>query len=64
MTFSAGEITTGLKNGKVIFRTGEMNGRDQPEEAMVCLLQGCFAGKRLSLFDLNKTTSLRISLLD
>jgi hypothetical protein len=64
MTFSTGEITTGLIDGEVIFWTGEMNGRDQPEEAVVCLFESGLAGKRLPLFDLNKTVSLGISLLD
>jgi len=64
MTFSTGEVTTGLVDGEVILRTGEMNRGDQPEEAMVCLSEGGFAGRRLSLFDLNETVSLGISLLD
>jgi hypothetical protein len=64
MTFSAREVTTGLVDGEVILRTGEMNGGDQPEEAVVCLFEGGFASKGFPLFDLNKTVSLRISLLD
>jgi hypothetical protein len=64
MTFSAGEVTTGLIDGEVIFWTGEMNGGDQSEEAVVCLLESSFAGKKLPLLDLNKTVSLGISLLD
>jgi hypothetical protein len=64
MTFSTGEVTTGLINGKIIFRTREMNRRDQPEEAIVCLFESNFTGKRLPLFALNKTAPLRISLLD
>jgi hypothetical protein len=64
MTFSAGEGTTGLVDGEVIFWTGEMNGRDQPEQAVVGLFQSGLAGKRLPLLDLNKTISLGISLLD
>jgi hypothetical protein len=64
MTFSTGEVTTGLINGKVILRTGEMNRRDQPEESIVCLFEGDFTGKRLPLFALHITAPLRISLLD
>jgi hypothetical protein len=41
-----------------------MNGGDQPAEAVVRLFEGGFAGKSLPLFDLNKTVSLRISLLN
>jgi hypothetical protein len=41
-----------------------MNGRDQPEEAIVCLFKGGFTGKGLPLFDLDKTTPLGISLLN
>jgi hypothetical protein len=64
MTFSAGEGTSGLVDGKIIFWTGEMNGGDQPEEAVVRFFESGLAGKRLPLFDLNKTISLGISLLD
>jgi hypothetical protein len=64
MTFSAGEVTTGLIDGEVIFWTGEMNGGDQPEEAVVCLFEGGFAGKRFPPLDLNKTVSLRIALFN
>jgi hypothetical protein len=64
MAFSAGEVTTGLVNGEVVFWTGEMNGGDQPEVTIVCLFESGFAGNRLPLFDLNKTVSLGISLLD
>jgi hypothetical protein len=64
MTFSAGEATPGLVDGEVILWTGEMNGGDQPEKAVVCLFESGFAGSRLPLSDLNKTVSLRISLLD
>jgi hypothetical protein len=53
-----------LIDGKVIFRAGEMNRGNQPEEAIVCLFEGCFAGKRLPLLDLDKTTPLGISLFD
>jgi len=53
-----------LVDGEVIFWTGEMNSGDQPEKAIVCLFEGGFTGRRLSLLDLNKTTSLGISLLD
>jgi len=53
-----------LVDGKVIFWTGEMNSGDQPEEAIVCLFESGFAGMGLSLFSLNKTAPLRISLLD
>jgi hypothetical protein len=41
-----------------------MNGGDQPEVTIVCLFESGFAGNRLPLFDLNKTVSLGISLLD
>jgi hypothetical protein len=64
MAFSAGEVTTRLVNGKVIFWTGEMDSRDQSEKAIVCPFKGGFTGKSLSLFDLDKTASLRISLLN
>jgi len=64
MTFSAGEVTTGLVNGEVIFRTREMDTRDQPQEAIVCLFEGGFAGRRFPSFDFDETASLRISLSD
>jgi hypothetical protein len=64
MTFSAGEGTAGLVDGEVVFRTREMNGGDQPEETVVGLFESRLAGERLPLLDLNKTVSLRISLLD
>jgi hypothetical protein len=64
MTFSAREATTRLVDGEVILWTGEVNGGDQPEEAIVCLFEGGFAGKSLPLFDLDKTVSLRVPLLD
>jgi hypothetical protein len=41
-----------------------MNGGDQPEEAVVCLFEGGFAGKGLPLFDFDKTVSLRTPLFD
>ncbi len=53
-----------MVDGKVIFRTGEMRGRDQPEEALIGLFESGVAGKQLPLFGLNKTISLGISLLD
>jgi hypothetical protein len=53
-----------LVNGKVIFWTGEMDSRDQSEEAIVCLFKGGFTGKGLPLFGLDKTTPLGISLLN
>jgi hypothetical protein len=64
MTFSTRKATTRLVDGEVILWTGEMNGGDQPAEAVVRLFEGGFAGKSLPLFDLNKTVSLRISLLN
>ena len=64
MTFSAGEVTTRLIDGEVIFRAGEMNRGDHPEEAIICLFEGGFASEGLPLFGLNKTVSLGISLLD
>jgi hypothetical protein len=62
MAFSTGEVTTRLVDGEVIFWTREMNGRDQPEEAMIRLFKGGFTGNGLPLFDLDKTTPLGISL--
>jgi hypothetical protein len=64
MTFPARKTTTRLVDGEVILRTREMNGRDKPEEAVVCLFEGGFAGKGLPLFDFDKTVSLRIPLFD
>jgi hypothetical protein len=64
MTFSTGEVTTRLIDGEVIFWAGEMNSRDQPEEATVRPFQGRFTSKGFPLFDLNKTTPLGISLFD
>ncbi len=64
VTFPAGEITAGLVNGEIIFWTGEMDSGDQPQEAVVCLLEGSLAGKRFSLLDLDKAVSLWISLFN
>jgi hypothetical protein len=64
MTFSAREAATRLVHGEVILWTGEMNRRDQSEEAVVCLFEGGFASKRLPLSGLDKTVSLRVPLLD
>jgi hypothetical protein len=64
MTFSAGEVTTRLVDGEIIFWTGEMNSRDQPEKAIICLFKGGFTSKGLALFAFNKTTPLGISLLN
>ena len=64
MTFSTGEHATGLVDGEVVFRAGEMSGGDQPKEAAVGLFESSVAGKRLPLFGLNKTISLGITLLD
>jgi hypothetical protein len=64
MTFSAGEVTTRLVDGKVILWTREMDSGDEPEETVVRLFEGGFTGRRLSSVDLNQTVSLRISLLD
>ena len=41
-----------------------MDRRDQSEDALVCLFEGGFAGKRPPLFNLHKTASLRVSLPD
>jgi len=62
VAFSAGEVTTRLIDREVIFRTGKVNGRNESEEAIVRLLESCFAGKRLSSLCFNKTTSLGITL--
>jgi len=64
MAFSTGEVTTRLVDGEVIFRAGEMNSRNEPEEATVCLSKGGLTGKGFPLFDLDKTTPLGISLPD
>jgi hypothetical protein len=64
VAFSAGEVTTRLVDREVIFRPGEVNGRDQSKEAIVRLFESGFAGKRLSSFHLDKTTSLGITLLN
>jgi len=64
MTFSTGEVTTRLVDGEVIFWTGEMNRRDQPEEAAIRPFQSGFTGEGFSLLDFYKTTPLRVSLLD
>ena len=64
MTFSAGEITTRLVDGKVILWTGEVDSGDEPEETVVRLSEGGFTGRRLSSVDLDQTASLGISLLD
>jgi hypothetical protein len=41
-----------------------MDGRDEPEEAVVRLSESGFTGRRLSPIGLNETASLGISLLD
>jgi hypothetical protein len=64
MTFSARETATRLVDREVILWTREMDGGDQPEEAVICLFEGGFAGKGFSLSNLDKTVSLRIPLLD
>jgi hypothetical protein len=53
-----------LVEREIVFRAGEVNGRDQPEETVICLFEGGFAGKRLPSLDLRKATSLRVSLLN
>jgi hypothetical protein len=53
-----------LIDGKIVFWTGEMNGRDQPKKAVVRLLECGFAGERLPPLDFRKATSLRISLFN
>ena len=64
MTFPAGEVTTGLIDGKVVLWTGKMNRINQPEGTVVCLFQGNFTGRKFFPFDLRVATSLRISLLN
>jgi len=64
MTFSAREIAAGLVDGKVVFRTGEMDRGNQPEKALVCFFESRFAGRKFPLFGFNKTVPLRISLSD
>jgi len=64
MTFSAGKVTTGLVNGEVILRTREVDSGDQPQRAIVCLLEGGFTGRRFPSFDFDETASLWISLSD
>jgi hypothetical protein len=41
-----------------------MDSGDEPEETVIRLFKGGFTGRGLPLFNLNKTASLRISLLD
>jgi hypothetical protein len=41
-----------------------MDGRDQPEKTVIRLPEGRFTGEGLALFNLNKTTSLGITLLN
>jgi hypothetical protein len=64
MTFSAGKVTTGLVNREVILRARKMDRRDQSQDAIVCLFEGGFTGRRSSLFDLNETASLGIPLFN
>jgi hypothetical protein len=64
MTFSTREVTTRLVDGEVIFRTGKMNGRDQPKESIIRLFKGRFTGKGFALFNLDKATSLGIPLFN
>jgi hypothetical protein len=64
MAFSTGKVTTRLVDGEVIFWTREVRRGDQPERTLVCLLEGRFTGKVFPSFDLNRTTSLGVSLLD
>jgi hypothetical protein len=64
MTFPTREVTTRLIDGEVIFRSREVYGRNEPEEAAICCFESGFAGKKLLSSSLCKATSLRISLLD
>jgi len=64
MTLSAGEVAPRLVNREVIFRAGKMNSRDQPEEAIIRLLEGRLTGKGLTLFNINKAAPLGITLLN
>jgi hypothetical protein len=53
-----------LIDGEVTLWTGEMNGRNESEGAVVCLFERGFTGKRLPSFRFNPATPLRISLLN
>jgi hypothetical protein len=64
VAFSTGEVTTRLVDREVIFRAGKVNSRDEPEEAVVCLFESGFAGKRLTSLHLDKTTALGITLFN
>jgi hypothetical protein len=64
VTFTTGEVATRLVDREIIFRSGELDGRDESSKTIVCLLKGRFAGKGLSSFDFDETTSLRISLFN
>jgi len=64
MTFPAGKVTTGLIDGKVVLRARQMDSMDEPARTGVSLLECKITGKTLPLLCLNKTTTLRITLLD
>lgn len=51
MALPAGEITPRLVDGKIVFWAGEINSGNKPEEAIVGLLQGGFAGEGFPSFD-------------
>jgi hypothetical protein len=64
MAFPAREVTPRLINGKVVFRTGQVNRRDAPERTIIGPFQSDFAGQGLALVNLDKAASLRITLLN
>ena len=44
MAFAARQVTSGLVDGEIVFRTRQMNGADQAVEPFLILLQGDLAG--------------------
>jgi hypothetical protein len=62
MTFSTREVTTRLVDRKIVFWTGKVYGRNQPEGAVVCLFKGGFTGDGFFPLNLDKTTPLSVSL--
>jgi hypothetical protein len=53
-----------LVDGKVVFGTGEVNRRDEPEQAIIRLFKSDFARNIFFTFHLDKAASLRIPLFD
>jgi hypothetical protein len=43
VTFPTGKITPGLIDGEIVFRTGEMNGGDEPVPFPISFLEGSLA---------------------